>query len=131
MWKCKKCKEEIEDQFDVCWNCGSDRMGSIALDKEAQTTLKEIKTDIELEKSRSKYPTLRTIAGFYTLLAWIVGVVAVIIAIYSFIQGEGLIFAISILVVGALIVLSALAASESIMVVIDIEYNTRQKSKTK
>ncbi|MGE0082965.1 MAG: hypothetical protein AB7S75_00950 [Desulfococcaceae bacterium] len=21
MWKCKKCGEEIEDQFDSCWNC--------------------------------------------------------------------------------------------------------------
>jgi len=21
MWKCKKCGEEIEDQFDSCWKC--------------------------------------------------------------------------------------------------------------
>ena len=24
MWNCKKCNEEIEDSFDVCWNCSSD-----------------------------------------------------------------------------------------------------------
>lgn len=22
MWKCKKCSEQIEDNFDSCWNCG-------------------------------------------------------------------------------------------------------------
>ena len=21
MWRCKKCNEEIEDNFDSCWNC--------------------------------------------------------------------------------------------------------------
>ncbi|GAB1453453.1 hypothetical protein MASR2M47_35090 [Draconibacterium sp.] len=132
MWKCKKCKEEVEDQFDVCWNCGSDRYGNVALDKEEQTTLKEIKTEIALENSRSKYPALRTIAGLYSLFAWIAGVIAVITAIYFLIQGEsGLFFAIPILVIGVLIVLGVLAISESIMVLIDIEYNTRQKSKTK
>lgn len=132
MWKCKKCKEDVEDQFDVCWNCGSDRMGNVALDKEDQTTLKEIKTEIALDNSRSKYPVLRTIAGFFTLFALIVGIVAVIASIYFFTQGQaGLFFAIPILIVGALIVLGVLAISELIMVLIDIEYNTRQKSKTK
>lgn len=132
MWKCKKCKEDVEDQFDVCWNCGSDRMGNVALDKEEQTTLKEIKTEIALENSRSKYPVLRTIAGFFTLFALIIGIVTVIASIYFFTQGEaGLLFAIPILIVGALIVLGVLAVSELIMVLIDIEYNTRQKSKTK
>ncbi|HZK80873.1 MAG TPA: DUF2007 domain-containing protein [Humisphaera sp.] len=24
-WKCPKCGEEVEDQFDVCWNCGAER----------------------------------------------------------------------------------------------------------
>lgn len=132
MWECKKCKEDIEDQFDVCWNCGCDKMGNVALDREEQTKLKEIKTDIALENSRSKYPALRTIAGFYTLFAWIVGVVSVFAAIYFFTKGEtGLVLAIPILVIGALIVLGVLAVSESILVLIDIEYNTRQKSKTK
>lgn len=22
MWECKHCKEEVEDNFDICWNCG-------------------------------------------------------------------------------------------------------------
>ena len=28
MWKCKKCKEEIEDNFTVCWKCGTAQDGS-------------------------------------------------------------------------------------------------------
>jgi DNA-directed RNA polymerase subunit RPC12/RpoP len=23
MWKCSKCGEEVEELFDVCWNCGT------------------------------------------------------------------------------------------------------------
>ena len=23
--KCPKCGEEVEDQFDECWNCGAER----------------------------------------------------------------------------------------------------------
>lgn len=75
-----------------------------------------------------RYPALRTIAGIYSVFAWIIGIVAVIIAIYSYSQNEkaGLIVAIPTIVVGALIVLGLLAASESIKVFIDIEENTRK-----
>lgn len=27
MWECKKCRERIEGDFDVCWNCGTTRDG--------------------------------------------------------------------------------------------------------
>ena len=27
MWTCPTCKEEIEDAFDACWNCGTDTEG--------------------------------------------------------------------------------------------------------
>lgn len=27
MWKCKKCNEQLEDQYDACWKCGSGRDG--------------------------------------------------------------------------------------------------------
>jgi hypothetical protein len=23
MWHCLKCHEEVEDSFDICWNCGT------------------------------------------------------------------------------------------------------------
>ncbi len=27
MWNCKNCHETIEDNFDACWNCGTDKDG--------------------------------------------------------------------------------------------------------
>jgi VIT1/CCC1 family predicted Fe2+/Mn2+ transporter len=78
-----------------------------------------------------RYPALRTIADFYTALAWLVGIVAVIIAVYFGTTEEAVLIAVATLVVGALIVLGVLAVSESIKVVIDIEYNTRQTANKK
>ena len=30
IWKCLNCTEEVEDQFEVCWNCGASRTGSLS-----------------------------------------------------------------------------------------------------
>jgi hypothetical protein len=30
MWTCKQCKEEVEDSFEICWNCNSDKNGSLS-----------------------------------------------------------------------------------------------------
>jgi hypothetical protein len=27
MWECIKCHEQLEDTFDVCWNCGTSKEG--------------------------------------------------------------------------------------------------------
>jgi hypothetical protein len=27
MWECAKCREKLEDGFDVCWNCGTSKEG--------------------------------------------------------------------------------------------------------
>jgi hypothetical protein len=27
MWKCSECGEEVEDGFNVCWNCQTDKDG--------------------------------------------------------------------------------------------------------
>jgi uncharacterized protein YbjQ (UPF0145 family) len=28
MWSCPKCRELVEDEFDVCWNCGTAKDGT-------------------------------------------------------------------------------------------------------
>ncbi len=28
MWKCLKCREKLNDSFDLCWNCGTLRDGT-------------------------------------------------------------------------------------------------------
>lgn len=27
MWQCKKCREQVEAAFEVCWNCGTSKDG--------------------------------------------------------------------------------------------------------
>lgn len=27
MWRCLKCGEDVEDQFELCWNCQANRRG--------------------------------------------------------------------------------------------------------
>ena len=77
-----------------------------------------------------KYPALRTIARFFRVFAWIVGILAIIIAIYFGSQNvAGILFALLTIVVGTLIVSVALVLAESIKVITDIEYNTRQMAK--
>lgn len=44
VWKCKKCKEEVEDSYDICWNCGATKEGF--LDKETETDFKEIRKEV-------------------------------------------------------------------------------------
>ncbi|MCK9414532.1 MAG: zinc ribbon domain-containing protein [Prolixibacteraceae bacterium] len=44
IWICKKCKEEIEDSYDICWNCGTSKTGII--DKETENEFKELKKEV-------------------------------------------------------------------------------------
>ncbi len=99
--------------------------------QEANLKTTEISTP-SISLGTDKYPALRTIARFFTVFAWLLGIFAVILAVYFGSKGEeGLFIALPTLVVGALMVLGVLAVSESIKVVIDIEYNTRQLAKKK
>lgn len=72
----------------------------------------------------TKYPALRTIAGFYRILALIAGIFAVIGAISNL--GESVILALAVLIMGAVATITLLAIAEGIYVLIDIEANTRQ-----
>ncbi|MEJ5303471.1 MAG: hypothetical protein HPY80_08515 [Bacteroidales bacterium] len=75
-----------------------------------------------------RYPALRTIAGVYMVLAWIIGIVAIITTFY-FLSEKGMqIFGLVSLIVGGLLALGLAAISESIKVFLDIEYNTRKAS---
>lgn len=72
----------------------------------------------------NKYPALRTIAGFYRILAFIAGGFAVISALA--LLEDSILFALLSLITGAVAVISLLAIAEGIHVLIDIEANTRQ-----
>ena len=36
MWACPRCREEIADGLDLCWNCGVDRSGSAITDADRE-----------------------------------------------------------------------------------------------
>ena len=48
MWNCTRCFEEIDEAFDVCWNCGTDRSGKI--DESFETA--DAPTDEPIEVTR-------------------------------------------------------------------------------
>jgi hypothetical protein len=88
------------------------------------------KKDIEEEgfyKNKPKYPALRFISSMYKLLAFLIGIVAVVIGILSmsgFDANYPLGFGI---ILGGLIgLITMLAMSEGIKVFLDIEENTRK-----
>lgn len=55
MWKCLNCSEEMEDHFDVCWNCEADRKGVLpARSSSAQDSREKQEKDFLNEKFRSK-----------------------------------------------------------------------------
>jgi len=41
MWKCKACKEENENSFDMCWSCGTDKKGSLNKDFDTSESAQE------------------------------------------------------------------------------------------
>ena len=79
----------------------------------------------ENEIIESRYPALNTVIGINNVSAWILGIITIGLGIY-FIKESLILYAISTIVIGALLVLFTVASSESIKVIIDIEENTRK-----
>jgi len=82
----------------------------------------------ETNTTKYRYPALRTIAGVYMVLAWIIGIAAIITTFYFLSENRMQIFGLVSLIVGGLLALGLAAISESIKVFLDIEYNTRKTS---
>ena len=34
-WRCAKCGSDVDDGFEVCWNCGASRTGEADPDEES------------------------------------------------------------------------------------------------
>lgn len=41
MWICKTCKKGVDQNYEICWNCGTNKDG--ILDKETEKEFKELK----------------------------------------------------------------------------------------
>lgn len=132
MWNCSKCNEEVEDEFDICWNCNTTKDG-VSIKKYATTESllnpldingkENEKRNVEVLEKDKKYPALRIISGVYYILAWIV-IIFTLFCGFVFAKDSIALFFV-IIVIGAIVSISLLAFSEGIKVFIDIEENTR------
>lgn len=78
---------------------------------------------------KNKYPALITISWIFKALAWITGIVAIIVSIKVYDDTWEITPALIPFFSGVFLVLSFAAVSELIKVLIDIEYNTRKRQK--
>jgi len=52
MWICKTCNAEVEDSFDICWNCKRDKNGTLQTHEEIQTINQGFKDSIDMTDSK-------------------------------------------------------------------------------
>ena len=51
MWKCRNCSENVENNFDICWNCNYDKNGSIKTFETIQKNQEDSKEFIKNNKN--------------------------------------------------------------------------------
>jgi hypothetical protein len=73
MWTCKNCNAENEDNFDICWSCGSDKAGTKPVDK-VQADLYETN-----KKEASEFTIDRHTSDFKKNKSFVLAVAAIII----------------------------------------------------
>ena len=85
MWKCPKCKEKCEDNFDSCWSCGTGRDGSPPAEPfpERETTVSESSSGRTQERARPRQKSNNDIWQVVILIANIVAVLAFGYAAYG------------------------------------------------
>jgi formylglycine-generating enzyme required for sulfatase activity len=66
MWICVKCAEEVEDSFEICWNCGTSQDGQfeVPLIRDVESTVVSNRDSLRWYQFR-----LRTLLIFVTLFA--------------------------------------------------------------
>lgn len=120
----REISDEERQLIDNILNTDPEILRSEEVKDAFQTTLNGTER-IQTKSEIVKYPALRTICGILTTFAWAIGVLT-ILSVLNFITYSGWIYVLPILIIGGLLVLSTLAFSELIKVIIDIECNTRK-----
>lgn len=131
MWTCKKCNEENEDSFEICWNCGHDS-GIKQTDKQFSENITQEKKDDQTDKpliKKPKYPALIILSNISKIFAWIALIISIILSIIQIVTVLTIINVIITLISGIAIFIMFLGASELIKLFIDIEKNTRKIEK--
>jgi TM2 domain-containing membrane protein YozV len=97
VWICKKCKEEVDNEYDTCWNCGSDKSGYV--DNETTTEFNKNKSinrnlnDNKIDKNKNHgvpallslfLPGLGQLIKGHILKAIFIWIIGAIIACFLF-----------------------------------------------
>ncbi|NOR44801.1 MAG: hypothetical protein GQ534_04375 [Candidatus Delongbacteria bacterium] len=78
MWKCKNCEEEVEDNFEVCWNCGSNKDGT------------KTESNNEFEKQKKDSASKHPISGSLKVIGALMKILGFVVAIYFLITFRGI-----------------------------------------
>lgn len=132
MWKCSKCNSEVDDEFEICWNCSAEKGSSSSFNPEVEKVASEIKAEIARHEETRRYPALRTFSFMFKILGYIVFILTIFALILQVEKNSSNALALLLTIaVGLLAGLTFLATSESIIVLVDIEANTRKATDNK
>lgn len=124
MWNCKKCDESLEDSFDICWKCGTEREGVV---DDTFAPEKDLESELEPETPHFVANGLVWILRFLALVGGTLGVININSTVEMRDQFQGVsevdVFASMILALAMVTV--PLALSELLRLAISIERNTR------
>ena len=137
--KCPECDSFINAsqlKNDNCWSCGKDisTIKPNAENHETNTkTMGEVEEKVKSKEINNKYPALKTISGFYSFIAFL----SIIGAIIGFFYGsslldsygtetQGIILMISSIIYGIIAYLISKAFAEGILLFIDVANDLRE-----
>lgn len=136
---CSECGSKIlwgrcyhfQDKL-LCKNCyhkAEDAEKQIGTAQDIQNnTMKPDSIDSNSIPISKRYPVLRIVSMIYIVIS-VFAAVATGLIIYEYIKVDNSLYAITSLLAGAFVIITCMAISESIAVVIDIEENTRTSAK--
>jgi hypothetical protein len=79
MWECKKCGENIEDEYNFCRNCGYEREGKTMSSDQDFAKHRE-----HITKNPDVYVSGRIIASMVFFLGWISLVISIVFTLATF-----------------------------------------------
>ena len=66
-WICNDCSEEVEEQFDTCWNCGYSFDKNYIESEQSKEKFQTKKNEIEDSDSIEKFNSLKTYGGLLSI----------------------------------------------------------------
>jgi hypothetical protein len=117
MWKCRRCGEEVRDDFDTCWNCDAGIDDTLPENDLTPTELKteggrnvQIKVASEassiMKRYQDAYLVARAVNGYGIFIKTVAIVAAILLALIGFIisaKESGTAIGFGLIIVGILV----------------------------